>query len=402
LIEIILALLLSIYLFVILKDVYNFTFANVYGILYLVFYFLPGINILYDLDLFEFRLFSYNYKGLGLINMKYYLAISLLVSLAFVSGFKIIHKKNSLYNTYFKPNIKNSPIIYLFFILVAFVFISYIFTKSGYTDLYLIFLPSRKEGLIESGYVKLIGFLLPTAFAIYASLNKIKLRGIFFIICILIILISGQRRFILNLFIAIALSEYSSFKQISAKVKIIAIISSISFIPLLWYARSLSTQFQRGVEDLQITRSISYLIFGSSSSGFESLLFYKMFESKLDINFGHSVNYLMQVIVPRSMSPNKPSTISYLVREKLGHDGNPSVFYSNEMILNFDFLSITISFLFGLLLAKIFNYSDKALSVILLSSIITFFKGGFSYFITEVVFMYICYLVFKNLNRYKL
>jgi hypothetical protein len=146
LIEIILALLLSIYLFVILKDVYNFTFANVYGILYLVFYFLPGINILYDLDLFEFRLFSYNYKGLGLINMKYYLAISLLVSLAFVSGFKIIHKKNSLYNTYFKPNIKNSPIIYLFFILVAFVFISYIFTKSGYTDLYLIFCPQEKKG----------------------------------------------------------------------------------------------------------------------------------------------------------------------------------------------------------------------------------------------------------------
>lgn len=400
---IILAILYLIVLYEILRRSSYINFAVIYGTLFFIFYLLPGLNIVYQLNLFEFRLFSFNYSILGKEYIKQLLILAMSTSMAFLIGYGLRYPKEHNTENLAKANIRGTLGIFCLsvYFLSILIFVITVYEKSGFSSLYQLFLPSRKEGLITSGYTKLLGFLLPTAMLIYANEKKLN-KGLRYFLNgtgLLVLMISGQRRFIINYLLITIFYALKKYKKNLKKI-IIPLLLSIMLIPSLWYLRSASTQVNRGVEvsEVNLTRSITYLIFGSSSSGFESLLFYELFKEELKIESGHSIKYVLASPFPRKLWSDKPSSISSLVRERLNYDGNPSIFYSNEMILNFGLLAIPISLILGFLIAFL-QSRFNLMEVILFISTITFFKNGFSYFLTEVVFLLILYGLLKQINR---
>ena len=300
-------------------------------------------------------------------------------------------------------NIKiNKALLYFSSIILALVIISLI---KGFNSsfIYQIFLPSRKEGLIQSGYQKLLLISLPSILLIYAYVrNKsIKLVTIF---GILVLFITGQRRVIIN-FLLLGITLWFFVKN-NSKVALTRFIVIggllVLLIPGLWYARSYTTQIQN--DSTQIvnplsTRSPFELIWGSSSSGFETLCYLEVNRDLISFRPMHSVQYVMASIVPRSLLTNKPLSLPMQIKQDMGLDGNPSIFFSNEMLINAGALGILFAFMSGALFRGLIHVFGWRFEVFAIANVITLFKNGFSYFITEVVFMFLFFSLLLMLSN---
>jgi hypothetical protein len=332
--------------------------------------------------------------------MKYLLIFNVVITIFFGIGYNMIYKKSDKF--FIKKEEQYVEWRIYLLILVILISVTWIFRSSWQLELYQLFLPSRKEGLITSGYVKLYAFLTPTVLAFIAAKSKLKNRYLVYTIGLFIIFISGQRKFIINYILLITIGENLDRTQ-NIKKYIKYFISFIALIPGLWYARSIFSQIQRGndIEDVNLTRSISYLIFGSPSSGFESMLFYEKFRDFLDLDYFISVEYLFFAAIPRNVIEYKPETISSLVKTKFNWEGNPSIFFTNEMYINFGYTAPIFAVIFGLILGYGANRQSH-LSIIILAGVLTLFKGGFSYYLTEMVFMLIVYFILSKFLKLRL
>jgi hypothetical protein len=373
-----------------------FNFSTLFSLLYLIFYIFPAFDRIYDWNLVEFYLFEYDYGTLQIQNLV--LIFNMIIALCFCVSFnlkfnftKVIKIKN--FNLDKKPS--NTRIY--FFLGSILLIVIYLLKGNWEGAIYELFLPSRKQGLITSGYIKLFAFMVPTALSFYVSLKKVKKRYFIYLICLAMIFISGQRKFIINFIFLIFLGE-SIGKNYNIK-KIIKYSSiGVLLIPGIWYLRAIFSQIQRGTNfaDLTYSRSIMYLIFGSPSSGFESILFYKKFENFLDLDFLISIKYIAFSFIPRFIFSDKPETISSIVKTKFNWSGNPSIFFTNELDLNFGYLAPIIAIFSGYMLAKLIN-KNAVYSILLLSGVMTLFKAGFSYYITESVFLIISFYLINKI-----
>ena len=373
-----------------------FNFSSLFTLLYLIFYIFPAFDRIYGWNLVEFYLFDYDYGILQ--TQKLILIFNMIIALCFCVSFnlkfnftKVIKIKN--FNLDKKPS--NTRIY--FFLGSILLIVIYLLKGNWEGAIYELFLPSRKQGLITSGYIKLFAFMVPTALSFYVSLKKVKKRYFIYLICLAMIFISGQRKFIINFMFLIFLGE-SIGKNYNIK-KIIKYSSiGVLLIPSIWYLRAIFSQIQRGTNfaDLTYSRSIMYLIFGSPSSGFESILFYKKFENFLDLDFLISIKYIAFSFIPRFIFSDKPETISSIVKTKFNWSGNPSIFFTNELDLNFGYLAPIIAIFSGYMLAKLIN-KNAVYSILLLSGVMTLFKAGFSYYITESVFLIISFYLINKI-----
>lgn len=380
---------------------YKFAITNLYTLfsfLYVVFYLFPALDRIYKWELIEFRLFNYSYGNVTL--MKYLLVFNVIIAIFFGLGYNLIYKKSDIF--LIKREEKYERWRIYFILLMLFISVLWLFSFSWQGELYELFLPSRKKGLITSGYVKLYAFLTPTVLAFIAAKSKLKERYFIYLICLFIIFISGQRRFIINFILLITIGENIN-RTLNFQKYIKYFIAFIALVPGLWYARSIFSQIQRGIDitDVGVTRSIGYLIFGSPSSGFESMLFYEKFRNFLDLNYFMSIEYLLFAAIPRNILKDKPETISSLVKTKFNWEGNPSIFFTNEMYINFGYTAPVFALILGMILAYGAN-RKSFISIIILAGVLTLFKGGFSYYFTEIIFFIIVYSILTKILKLRI
>ena len=371
------------------------------GIMYLVFYLLPAIDRIYDFQIFEFSLFNYKYD---IHRYKYLLIISNIHVLFFLIGL-------SFFSLTFKPlkEVKSQSIslcVIFVFIQIYWVFNIFELSNQFGTNLWKLFVPSRKTGLLTGGYQKLLLIYLPWIGAILFWGKNKKLFYLMNFQTVLTVLMSGQRRFIINFILFYALSALVNINNRRAVLSraIKYAVGLVLLVPGLWYARSWFTQLNRGsIESIPWeNRSFTYLLFGSSSSGFETLLFFDLWADKLDIALFASFNYVIASFVPRSLWGDKPSSIPHIIKTTMGWEGNPSVFLSNELILNFGEWNFVFSLLCGLLLGLSFqmlNQHNRIVGIMSTTYCITLFKNGLGYMLPELGLFVILYYLLWTVTK---
>ncbi|KAA0565838.1 oligosaccharide repeat unit polymerase [Bacillus sp. CH30_1T] len=388
-----------------------FDVGTLFVFLFIFFYAIPAWDFYFNGELFLKEILDYHvgYKNesIGL----YLIFITTLIMLSFYIGYlfmmKLLGKKDRINNKY---NIvyKNYNIVatsLMFFWLGIFLY-----SLSKYDQsLWLFFSPSRKEGVFESEYISTLYLLIPLTLFIlkvlkdFIEVEKVRLTTLYLILPILLIyMTSGQRREIINLIIFIfvflthiGIEKIKKRKKLNEtsykRSRILQLgVLSILLIPILWWARVLSTQLQRN--DLNIImpwqrRGFMELLFGSSSGGFKTLLLGLEHKEIFGLPWGYSIYFFFTSIVPRSIMEDKPIIINKLWERDFYLKGNPSTFYINEMYINFGVSSIFFSGIFGLVFSYFYNklYNSRSIirnvfAFLIFSNVILLFKNGFTQF----------------------
>lgn len=390
-------------------------FSALFIFLYIVFYASAYWDYFFGLGLYSNSLLEHfnvepNNETVSIFNF-----YSTFIMIAFEFGYSLKRRSKSIKRINYNYTIKdiNFKILSCFMILI-WLFITFIGFRNYGGSIKMFFSPARKT-IYTSGYLISLVVIIPTVLlSINVINNQIKnksnISSIIFIIMLIATQMSlGQRREIINGIIFIFLLNltvsYTKIKKYTMKLytnfmrkKILFLGIFVSIlIPLLWWGRTYFTQIQRGDANIIMPwqlRGWFELLFGSSTTGFQTTLIIDNFKSNFGLKWLHSILFIISIAIPRSVFPNKPMTITKTIQFALNDGGNMSLFYINDVYFNFGVLSIIMSFFIGMLISYLYNVSynsnklhEKVFSLIMLSQIILLFKNGFAqYFI--MIFQY--------------
>lgn len=398
-----------------IKNPYNF--VAIFYLLYFVFYALPGIDYYYDFGLFGKELLDMTILATT-EKIVFYNIISFLIVAMFYYGYiqKSNIKNNKQIDYKYDLNISNYYIIRnILIIAIMIIIMQSLINYSG--NIFLFFSLSRKSDIYSSEYIRIMSNYIPLILFIIKVqkdliiFKKIKKNVIFNILLIFLMSISsGQRRQIITNLIFITITIISSkyhklnlksfMKKSRSKIIMLGIISII-LIPLLWWGRTYSTQLQRG-DTITIMpwerRGGVELIFGSSSTGFKTMLLMDRYKEITNLNYGYPIKFFLSTPIPRTLYNDKPKMLVELIEEYFSLKGNPSMFYINELYMSFGIFSIIFSFILGRVMATCYvsnicsdDIFRKIYAVIIISNILMLFKNGVVSFIISCCTFFIMY-----------
>lgn len=394
-------------------------FSALFAFLYIAFYSSAAWNYLFDLNLFKNEFFIYYEVFPTKFEASSVNLISVIIMWAFEFGYSMKRVVKAPIKRTLVINKSKMEFIQVLLIICWFMITIYGFKSYG-GSLRLFFSPARKT-IYTSGYLISLVVIIPTTLFTLNLVNdkiskyKKTILTIFYSVMLMLTQISlGQRREIINgliyIFIMLMLSRriknnaiFDIINNNMIRKKIISLgFLVILLVPILWYLRTYTTQVQRGATEIVMpwkVRGWFELLFGSSTTGFQTTFIIDDFTKQYGEFWLHSIIFLITIVLPRSIFPWKLMTITKTMQFAFGIQGNLSLFYINDIYYNFGILSIIASFLFGYFLSKIYNMNlksenlySKAYAVILLSQIILLFKNGFAQYII-MIFQY--FLVFK-------
>lgn len=412
----------------------SFDIGSVFVLLFIVFYIFPGWDLYFGGYLFSDIIVSYS-VGIVDSNLRMYLlAITTIIIVCFYFGYLItiyLFDKESETNFYQTLSLKKYRLVKIVILFIWFLIFLYSFSRYD-KNIFLFFSPSRKEGVFSSTYVLSLYTLLPVSFFIvvclkdYFKYKMVKLKSLILILFpFFTYLTTGQRREIINFVILVSvllIHMKSEGKKRKSKVrassykraKIFQVgAASILLIPILWWARVVFSQLQRGVVQIIAPwerRGFLELLFGSSSGGFKTLLLGIEHKEIFDIPWGYSVYFFINSFIPRELMPNKPLVLNRLWQIDFNLTGNPSLFFVNEMYINFGLSSFLFALLFGAILGfiyyKLYSSSNIIMNIysfVIFSNVITLFKNGFvQFFISSVMSIVIIGLPLNFVVRKKI
>lgn len=397
-------------------------FGAIFLLFYLIFY-APGYwNYLYDLGLYTNSFFQYFGVSTDISIITRFNLISTLIMVSFEFGYSLSRRKRSKDKEFdYKYIHKNYRIAMLTLLSVWFLIIVDAFINYG-GSLFLFFSPARKNAY-TSGYATSLVVIIPTILLTLKVLKNIaqnkKTNKTIWVYVILLLLSSislGQRREMIyaSVYIAIllVLANFNKvkqgvdfFKTFKFRVKVIrlGIVTSV-LVPTLWWARTYFTQVQRGDANIILPwklRGWFELLFGSSSTGFQSTIVLDSFDKLYGIPYLHSLMLMLTIPIPRSILPSKPVTIPKLMQFTLNDTGNISLFYINDIYFNFGLFCLIASFIFGYTISYFYNRSlksknlvNKIPAIVLISQIILLFKNGFAqYCILLFLYLFLYFLM---------
>lgn len=390
-------------------------FGAIFQLLFLVFFVPAFWNYTFDLNLFVYEFFNYYEVFPTQEEVLYYHITTLIIMWAFEFGYSMQrYTKVKVSDRTETSKLKGQIVqIILFSIWTGITLYGF----SGYNgNLIMFFSPARKT-IYTSGYLISIVVIIP-ATLIY--LNRFVRQSSKTTSTILLIVYSfaliltqmslGQRREIINGLVYIVLilmlsskklvSSSSSFKinrTMKRRVVFLGLFVA-ALIPILWYARTYSTQLQRGGDIImpwQI-RGWFELLFGSSTTGFETSFIVSDFTEQYGSFTLHSVIFMATIFIPRAIFPNKYMSITKTMQFTFGIEGNMSIFFVNEIFFNFSYFGFIVSFLFGYYISKFYNkrirsnqINQSVYAIVLLSQVILLFKNGFAQYIIMIVLYFI-------------
>ena len=401
------------------KDYLNF--SSYFVLMYIILY----VPVFWDIYLKKYY-FNYTYKivyEFGMTTSNYIITkmnvICFLIILCFYLGFNVkIANKNhmNLFESKQRAKIKflsNRYLILQLFLLIVWLLIILKSISNYEGNLLLFFSPSSKT-VYSSSYIKCISFAISRLMFNLRicrdsiRYHKIKPSIIFYMAVILMSVVpTGQRREIIDAIIYIlivviyVLNQQNHEKYFNKQMlkKIIKTLSfSLLFVIVLWYSRVYFTQLQNGnrLDNLFQIRSPFQILYGSSATGYPTMLsMYKFFENS-KMPYLRNVIYVLTSFIPRSIYASKLTPLTEYMQIKTGLDSNLSLFYTGDLYYTFGYFSVFVSFLFGVCLSKIYNQSKSKdnirysyISIFIFSKIILLFKNGLAEFIIIFVFSYI-------------
>lgn len=433
-------ILLFFQILILIWTMYNFkrnplSFLNIFLFMYLIFY-VPSIYDLY----FDLGWLNHPYISMFGVNaskyeLTYFNCISTTIILSFIIGYRISFKFSCKHKLKNNNNSKLYPVKYFFnksnfniikYTLLLIWFMSMVYAILSYNGNKLtFFMPSYKLAY-ANGYIEIIATTIPKVlFFMYICKQRIKktqyLKCIsFYFYCILMLLsvmCKGVRNDILTIMIIIFVSiledsinnynidKYFIRKQINKISKlgnkmILLGCILIILIPATWYLRTIFNQLVQGQEIIAPWtidgRKPLDILFGSGSSGIETSLILNYYDKFNIFRPFHSLLFLLQVVIPRSIFPDKLMTIQLTLSNFIGIEGNLSVFFINDVYFSFKLLSPLFSFIIANIVSHIYEKSlatscpwKSPYHIIMLSNIITFFKNGFANFTVDCIFFFV-------------
>lgn len=410
-----------------------FEFGNTFFIIYFIFYYLPVIDYWFNFGWFgEEYLWINGYQYNPYIVSKFAL-ISYVIMISFMIGYRLSISKNkhrlANYNTekLCKLNHHRLKIVKTLLIIVLVVVLYNAFLIYGY-GIDTFFSMARKNTLTGTWQRMLIAFLPAPIFGLeyiqeIQESGKIKSKLIIYAIALLfIIMVLGQRRELINLFIFMVLlfmdakvNKFYKFntKEIRKKTRKYMIflgIIIVFLIPITWYMRSYSTQLQFGkIVNPFEKRGWLELLFGSGSSGLQTSIILDGYSEQYGLPTLPSIKLMLTYFIPRSVYSDKSEVLTSYVKNTLNTSGNLSVFYINDVWFNFylfsPFISILIGFLIKILVKPIKRSEDifnKISGYMAFALIISLFKNGYvQYFFSYLIFI-IIWTIAKRFSIVKL
>lgn len=405
------------------------SFDVVVYLLYFVFYYIPLLDYLYNWGLFSNSLLRINgYFGSEKIAIKYNY-ISLIIMCTFVLGFRtsIIYRKKNVQikykqNTFdFSINRKTVLVIkiVLFLVLALVMFSAIRNYQYGIKNFFTMARKDAYSGTFQTTIVSIVPTLLIGLEYIdeIKSYGKIKWKLLLYIgLAILAILTKGQRREIINEIIFVALlfmhaisNRYYSLDKKKANRKIrkyivILGILIVILIPTTWYLRAYATRAQYGrfVNPFQYYGWLE-LLFGSSSTGFQTSIIMDGYEKDYGFPFLNSIRLMLSYFIPRSILKTKPMVLTRYIQQGLNTSGNLSVFYINDVWFNFYQFSPIISFIIGTIISKILkdidgekNLFSRITKFFAFSNVITLFKNGYTSFFFSLIVFWIVWVIIEK------
>ena len=389
------------------------------NILFVVFFALPAWDLYYEWGTFSHIINRYDVYPTNEVVYRY-IIISTVTALLFDLGYTIgVKTKTSgnlgrkyLYNIECSDKFDSRIYCFILFVLL-FVWIAVIINeyRSYNGSLISFLLPSRKQN-IKSGMEGTIQVLFPEMIISLVYIRRWNekhiLRYMIFPVLILLLSLSvgAQRRamiqgimYIAMLFVIRHIQGGKKSKEAAEKKKhyflfIFLGIAFVSLIPLLWYARSFSSQLSRGGEMVNpfSLHSFTDLIFGSSSTGFDSTMVFDWYDINYGIPFAHMIRYIASFWLPRMIYPNKMMQITMMLKVARGDGGNISLFYINDLYFSFRSLSVITTPLIGFILSRAYfsaitkkKVSGLLIGLYMLSQIVLLFKNGVAAYATAVI-----------------
>lgn len=389
--------------------------------MYLIFYYIPLLDYIYSWGMFSNNLLRVNgYVGDIETAIKFNF-VSLFIISTFMMGFRIKFvffrkrqnsKKQTINNV--RIILKKKKLYYIkiiLFITLALVVFSAL--RNYNYGIRNFFSMARKEAYtsnIQTTLVTVIPTILLSLEFIEEVITYKRIRPKLFLYALLSIFVTmtrGQRRELINevIFIALLLIYGRSHKyysldrnEVNSKIRryIILLGALVAvLIPATWYLRVYSTQFQYGykINPFQY-RGWLELLFGSSSTGFQTSIILDNYNRDYGLPSLASVKLMLSYFIPRAFFNSKAMVLTRYVQQGLGTSGNLSVFYINDVWFNFYYFSPLISLLLGKTISNIvknldddYNLFRTITKYVAFSKVITLFKNGYTgYFFSFIIF----------------
>lgn len=404
---------------------YVFDMFGYIDIMFFIFFAIPSWDLYAGTGYFVHRIADYGVSAPPEVTLKY-IAITTVVTILMEIGYSLGSRGGGSYRgnrrllgiraeTRYNGSLYSLAIGALLILWLYFMYKSY---RSFGRSLILFLMPSRKQA-IASGFQEIMQTVLPELiFAMcvirnWEKKNILKSALIPLLLVILAVFSNAQRREMIQGIIfcgLVLLIKY--FNRIGAKegvdhtVKkkpwrkyvILGITAAAVLIPLLWYARNISNQISRGgIEENPFSlHSFSDLLFGSSTTGFDTTLVIDWYDNEYGNLFLHCIRYFFSFWIPRSIYPGKPAQMTQLIKLVRGDWGNLSTFYVNDLYFSFKALSIVLVPTVGWLLSRIYNKASRSrdvakviFSAYMFSQIVLLFKNGVSVFFVRVTLFWI-------------
>lgn len=406
---------------------YIFDLCGYLNLLFFVFFVIPAWDLYFDTHLFDHRIVDYGVAP-SRDSIIYYIAIVTIIAALFDLGYqlgtgrlysfsdnrRLIDIDNSIYYHQATYTIVLAVLAIIWFLVMYYAY------RSFGRSLILFLLPSRKQDTYSS-VISLMQLAIPD---IILSLTVIRnwdkkdiIKSALIPIMMVLVTVSSnnQRREIIQGIVFCGLlvlmkyfkvlkdrNGFENFlrKKPWGKYARIGILATVALIPLLWYARSFSNQIVRGGVTVNpfTLHSFTDLIFGSSTTGFDTTLIIDQYDKAYGGLFFHCIRFFFMFWIPRSIYPNKPMQITQMIKVSRGDWGNLSTFYVNDLFFSFKLLSFIFVPLCGALVSRIYNKAsssrnidDAVFSIYIFSQIILLFKNGFSVFLTRIAFFWVLY-----------
>lgn len=406
---------------------YVFDMCGYIEILFFIFFEMPALDLYFGTNLFIHRIYDYGVYAEQETIIKYIIIMTAIMFL-FDIGYQIGSGRISTLSDNkrlvdIEDNVLYFTNTYIFItsILIFFwLYIMYIAYREFGQSLFLFLLPSRKRGEF-SGALSLLQWVIPDiifSLSIIRNWGKNKVLGpsLFPLLMVLLTVSSSNQRreMIQGIVFCGLLLLIKYFKLLKDRNGIeeffrrkpwkryaaIGVAVTVILIPLLWYVRNLSNQILRGGITVNPFSMHSFfdLIFGSSSTGFDTTLIIDQFDQTRGGLFGHCILFFFSFWIPRAVYPEKPLQITQMIKVARGDWGNLSTFMVNDLYFSFKGLSVIFVPLCGMLISKIYNkisfsknIEDAVFSIYMFSQMILLFKNGVSVFAVRITLFFIMF-----------
>lgn len=332
-------------------------------------------------------------------------------------------------------------------ITIVGVFVTLLFIilaeNANYSIIELI-LPSRKrvEDVYGSYYLSRMLVMIPASAGILFALQKRKINLISLFLVLVSLLISagiGQRRTIITILISFVLSYIFYIQKAekdnkkckrknvirSIRTKTLLSLGILSLLgPILWFARSYFTQlFSKNITNVVLPwhlRGFFELFFGSTASGFPTVVLTQEMISHTSIPWAYSLKFLLSSPIPRTIWPDKPMAPESLLMSYYDIVTSPSMFIVSDLLLNFYIFAPIVALIFGFIISKFSKFlaknalfrNDKKIthrklyciiySILLAQTIVMFKNGIVAFFILMLLWSIITIFVYAVTRKYKL